>query len=108
MVAGTDASAVLVHREVPGSVDVLDNAGDVCPLTISDVEDNLPPTDEEVGLTRRSIGHTANIHVLSPAQLIPVGSARSDHVADQVHRRDIGRVTEAVATGERRWDGVGT
>ncbi len=34
------------RREVAGSVDVLNDAGDVCLLTISGGEDNLPPTHE--------------------------------------------------------------
>jgi hypothetical protein len=54
--ASTDAFAVPEHREVPGSVDVFDNASDVCVLSISDVEYNLPPTHEEVGLPRWSVG----------------------------------------------------
>jgi hypothetical protein len=56
VVAGADAFAVPEHREVPGSVDVFDNAGDVCVLSISDVKDSLPPTHEEVGLPRWSVG----------------------------------------------------
>lgn len=50
---------------------------DVCLLTISDVETNLPPTDERIGLARRSIGHLANVPVFSPAQLISTGSISS-------------------------------
>ena len=56
VVASADAFAVPEHREVPGSVDVFDNARDVCVLSISDVEDSLPPTHEEVGLLRWSVG----------------------------------------------------
>ncbi len=77
VVAAADAFAVPEHREVASSVDVLDHAADSCLLTISDVEDDLPPTHEEVGLARWSIGHLANVHLFSPAQLISTGSISS-------------------------------
>jgi hypothetical protein len=56
VVAPADAFAVPEQREVARSVDVLDDAGDVCLLTISDVEGNLPPAHEELGLARWTIG----------------------------------------------------
>ena len=56
VVAGADVFAIPERREVAGCVDVLDDPGDVDRLTISDVGDDLPPTHEEVGLPRRTVG----------------------------------------------------
>ena len=61
VVAGPDAFAVPEHREATGSVDVLDDAGDVCLVTISGVEDNLPPTHEEIGLAQWRIGYPPHL-----------------------------------------------
>ena len=78
VVAGTDAFTVPEHREVPGGVDVFDDAGDVCLLSISDVEDSLPPTHENIGLARWRIRYPAHFR----------------------HRRRSGPVPHAAVTGD--------
>ena len=78
VVAGADAFAVPEHREVPGSVDVFDDAGDVCPLSISDVEDSLPPTYEDIGLPRWSVGHLVRFRHRRGSSPVPHAAATED------------------------------
>lgn len=78
VVAGADAFAVPEQGEIAGSVDVLDDVGDVCLLTVSDVEDNLPPTYEETGLPRWGVGYLAHFRHRRRSSPVPHAAVTGD------------------------------